>query len=88
MPPQRFSRNKVLPEKDSMLIDGSMRVNRLDSTTNHQVSKILSTRLAALLFFQEKERGCDKTCSRAISEGTQNAWTEQRGQAAILAGKR
>ena len=35
-----------------------------------------------------KERGCEKACSRAISEGTQNAWTEQRGQAAILAGKR
>lgn len=38
--------------------------------------------------FDGKERGCEKACSRAISEGTQNAWTEQRGQAAILAGKR
>lgn len=69
-----------------MLVDGSMCVNRLDSRTNYRcVPRPLIARLSE---HGGKERGCEKACSRAISEGTQNAWTKQRGQAAILAGKR
>ena len=70
-----------------MLVEGSMCVNWLDSTTNHQVAVLRGTCLP-LLNLVGKERGCEKARSRAISEGTQNAWTEQRGQAVILAGKR
>ena len=71
-----------------MLVDGSWCVNRLE--IRRRTIECCAPRhlVARSTYLVGKERGCEKTCSRAISEGTQNAWTEQRGQAAILAGKR